>query len=88
MKLCFLNAEPVAADIRELMGELKFSVADELTADAVVKVHYVDSDMLSLTLNGKRAAIVFGGKKERFVRGARQLVEWLERGETQKILTE
>ena len=88
LKLCFKDAEPMALDIRKIMADLEFAVADENTADVVVRVYYAEGDILSVTLNGKRAAIAFGGGKEKFIKGLKQLVCWIKNGENQKMLSE
>lgn len=83
MKLKFLNAENVIEGIKLVSEDLEFRIA-ERGANVTVNVKEVENAKVSVTLNGKKAEIVYGGGKARFFRGLAMLVSWVNDGIKQK----
>ena len=69
MKFCFENADALKVGIETLIPELGIVLADASEADVVVFVKETDEDIVTVTRDGRRAEIVYGGGKARFFRG-------------------
>ncbi len=87
MKLCFENATQLQAGIALVCGELGFETA-QTGADLTVTVREVDGHTLTVTLDGTRAEIAYGGGKARFFRGLSTLCAWVKKGITSKTVSE
>ncbi len=87
MKLCFENATHLQAGIALVCGELGFETA-QTGADLTVTVRELDGHALTVTLDGKRAEIAYGGGKARFFRGLSTLCAWVKKGITGKTVSE
>lgn len=88
MKVRFENAETLEKGIAFLCEDLGITLSDSDDADLIVTVTESPERVVSVTLDGNRAAIVYGDGKARFFRGLTILVDWVKRGRRQAELTE
>jgi len=88
MKLCFKNADDLMEGIALVLGDLKIELAGPETADVLVAVEETAKHSLTVRLEGKTAAITYGGGKSRFFRALAILADWIQSGESSKELTE
>jgi len=79
MKYRFLGAEAVMPAISLICDELGITVSDE-NEDISVTVTAVDESMVSVSLDGRKAAITYGGGISRFLRGLATLNGWIREG--------
>ena len=83
----FQNADALMGGIALVAEELGITVAD-CDADITVAVAKEDRDILTVVLDGKEAAITYGGGKARFFRGLALLHQWLKEGRSTGMVTE
>ena len=86
MKLLFQNAEPLTDGINAVAEELGFSPVRE-GGDITVTVFAREADGYSLSLDGARAEIAYGGGRARFFRALATLADWVRAGVKQKSET-
>ena len=86
MKLCFENASSLQDGILAVAEELGFSLAPT-AADITITVNEQDADGFSLSLDGSRARINYGGGRTRFFRALALLVDWIGKRVEQKAET-
>ena len=87
MRFCFENATALEAGIALLAEDLGIKV---VTADAgvIVSVKEVAEATITVSLDGQKAEIVYGGGKARFFRGLATLCGWLKKGISAKTVSE
>lgn len=83
----FQNADALMGGIQLVAEELEITLADS-SADITVQVAEAAGDILTVTLEGETATIIYGGRKARFFRGLATLNQWLKEGITSKTVTE
>lgn len=83
MKLCFENASALQDGILAVAEELGFATVSA-AGDITVTINEQGIDGFSLSLDGKRAQITYGGGKTRFFRALALLTDWIRKGERQK----
>ncbi|MBO5270602.1 MAG: family 20 glycosylhydrolase, partial [Clostridia bacterium] len=88
MKFCFENADALKVGIETLIPELGIVLADASEADVVVFVKETDEDIVTVTRDGRRAEIVYGGGKARFFRGLATLAGFVREGALSETRTE
>lgn len=88
MKLCFKNADALLDCIALLADDLGITVCCEADAALTVSVEEVPGNILSVTLSGKTASIVYGGGRSRFNRAFAILAQWVKDGVTERTVTE
>ena len=87
MKLKFEGAGAPEKGIALVAEELGIEVVDT-AADCTVTVRESAEHVLRVTLDGKRAEILYGGGRARFFRGLATLSAWLRSGESAKTVQE
>ena len=87
MKFAFKQADGLLEGISLLAQDLDITLVND-HADVVVSVEERGKDILSVTLDGRCARIVYGGGKARFFRGLAFLVDAVKRGEKTYTLSE
>ena len=87
MKLRFESAAALEAGIALVASELGFEVVNT-GADVTVSVTEVARECVTVTLDEKKAEIVYGGGKARFFRGLATLCGWLKKGISTKTVSE
>lgn len=83
----FEHAEALRKGIELVAEDLGITVSDG-NADVTVTVAEADKDLLTVVLDGKKAAITYGGGKARFFRGLALLNQWIKEGISSKMITE
>ena len=87
MKVLFKNAEALQEGISLVANDLGIETVCE--GDALcVCVREMEGNTLTVTLNGARAEILYGGGSARFFRGLATLVSWVKQGIDAKTVTE
>ena len=86
MKIKFRCVKELAEGISILAPELDIIVCDD--ADITVTAKKREGNILSVSLDGGKATITYGGGKARFFRGLAYLVDAVKRGEERYTLSE
>ena len=87
MNYSFKNAEDLLKGIGLVCDDLGIKIVNS-DADIEVTVCESKQNVVNVSLSEGQATITYGGGKSRFFRGLAMLVDWVNRGETHKEITQ